>query len=78
MILDSRNVLKGTYKEYQICQVKQMIKGIPKERRGELADIIEGRAKLFGCKDENALKAALESLRKEEKSGLRKRNGKSS
>ena len=76
MILDRRNQLKQPYKDYQLCQIKKMVREIPRERREELARTIEGRASLFGCKDNDALKAALEYLRKEEKSGHRKRDSK--
>lgn len=65
-MLDTSNQLVGSYSRYfSNHRVEELVQRIPEKRRQLLAETIEGRAGVMGCKDEDILKKVLRRLEAE-------------
>ena len=63
-MLDSSNQLVGSYSRYfSAHQVGALVQQIPEKRRQLLAETIEVRADVMGCRDEGILKSVLKQLK---------------
>ena len=62
-MLDTSNQLVGSFSQYfSTYRVEELVQRIPEKRRQLLAETIEGRAGVMGCKDEVILKTVLRRL----------------
>jgi len=63
-MLTRGNSLKGSYHNYLLRHsLKQLIAQVPPERRPFLAEEIQAKAAILGCKDKAILQSVLEQLK---------------
>ena len=61
-MLDTKNVCKHTFDDFQKYHIKQLSDQIPEGRKLALAEEILARANLTGCENEHVLQLALAHL----------------